>query len=232
MWDVAFLRFRVRKKTQSRSHTLLVSHTFFSPLVSLLLFSFRAGQKNSWLSDIRDLPGKRVSTRDWWSTLGHPWNLSVGIFLIDMEKPRRPWVTPFPRQGGWKNRAKGKQASKQACIHFSLVLKVDVMWLFLSSSCHGDFSWIMDHNLELSAYNKRLPPPVSFLSEYFIRAVEMKLDCEATRARRPWWAPAPWKLTEGEWINASLGFTERLYATERTNFTLNRLWNCFLSPDF
>lgn len=47
MWDVAFLRFRVRKKTQSRSQTLLVSHTFFSPLVSLLLFSFRAGQKNS-----------------------------------------------------------------------------------------------------------------------------------------------------------------------------------------
>lgn len=118
-----------------------------------------------------------------------------GIFLIDMEKPRPLRATPLSRQG--KHLAECKQASKQACIHFSLVLKVDVMWLFLSSHCHGDFSWIMDHNLDLSAYNKPLPPPVSFLSGYFIRAAEMKVEWEAARARWPWWAPVPSFLLPG-----------------------------------
>lgn len=71
--------------------------------------------------------------------------------------------------------AQSKQASKRACIHFSLLLTVGVMYLAVSSSCHLDFTMVMDHNMELWAEINPFSTKL-LLSGYFITAKEMKLQ--------------------------------------------------------
>lgn len=77
-----------------------------------------------------------------------------GVVLISanaMERPSPLWMTLFPRLGVLTVQMERKLSSRHACLHFLLLLVVDMMCLTVSRSWCYDFVTIMGCSLELWA---------------------------------------------------------------------------------
>lgn len=83
--------------------------------------------------------------------------MSVGAVLININTVRRLsplWVAPLLRFGSWPvYEDRSYMSTKHVCIHFSLLLAVDEMWVGDLSSCSLDFllGWTVPWNCELKS---------------------------------------------------------------------------------